>query len=129
MADFHHVPIADFVVLHEDRGRVLDLDELMAAAQEVERELEGRTARVLIDCRGVAKDYSFADAYRLAQAFREAPGFETGHVAIVGEYDEEFEKAQAVAFHFQEAGSDVRAFLSYEEAAAWLAEDLPGTTG
>ena len=126
MPDFHHVPLADFVVMREDEGQVLDLKRLMESAWEVERELEERTDRVLIDCRGVAKDYSFADAYRLAQAFRDAPGFGTGHVAIVGDYDEEFEKAQALEFHFREAGSDVRAFLDYDEAATWLTGEHSG---
>ena len=129
MPHFHHVPVADFVVMRQDEGEELDLERLMASAQEVERELEGRTDRVLIDCRGVPKAYTFADAYRLAQAFRDAPGFTTGHVAIVGDYDEEFEKAQALEFHFQEAGSDVRAFLRYDEAAAWLSGEGPGEAG
>ena len=128
MPDFYHVPVADFVVMRQGEGQVLDLERLMASAREVERALEGRTDRVLIDCRGVSKAYSFADAYRLARAFRDAPGFRTGHVALVGDYDE-FEKAQALEFHFQEAGSDVRAFLRYDEAAAWLSGEGPGEAG
>ena len=113
------------LVMHEPVGETLDFIRLRAFTEEVGEALCGRTGRILVDGRSSTKDYFFADAYRLVQAFRDAPGFQSGHVAIAGHYHQDFEKAQALQFYFQEAGIDVRAFLDYEQAEAWLLGDDP----
>ena len=126
MPDFHHVSVSDFVVLREDEGAVIDVERLLASAREVERQLEGRTDRVLVDARGAQKAYTFADAYRIAQAFKDAPGHRSGHIAILGDYEQDFEKAQALQYYYREAGVDARAFLDYDEAVTWLTGEHRG---
>ena len=125
---FHHFALADFFVLREGEGEVIDVDRLLESARKVERELDGQTHRILIDARGATKDYSYADAYRVVQVFKDAPGHRSGHIAIVGDYDHDFEKAQAMEYFYQEAGIDVRAFLDYEKAEVWLTDRRPGAT-
>ena len=117
---FHHFALADFLVLRDDEGEVIDVDRLLESARKVERELSGQAQPILVDARGATKSYSYADAYRVVQVFKDAPGHRSGHIAIVGDYEHDFEKAQAMEYFYQEAGVDVRAFLDYERATEWL---------
>ena len=57
-----------------------------------------------MDGRQTARAYSFTDAYRLVQEFREHPVFAFSRIAILGDYDRNFDKTQAIEAFAQEAG-------------------------
>ena len=118
-----HIELSRFITLPYPDGTVMDYEKLRVFTRRVGEALCGAPGRILVDGRGTPKDYTFADAYRLVDEFKDEACFRSGRVAILNDYELSFEKTQSVAYHSQEAGLTVKAFVDYDRAAAWLLED------
>ena len=124
-APIDHIELSRFLTFSYPDGTVMDYEKLRVFTRRVGEALCGKPGRILVDGRGTPKDYTFADAYRLVEEFKDAPCFRDGRVAILNDYELSFENTQSVAYHSQEAGLVVKAFVDYDHAAAWLLEDDP----
>ena len=122
-----HLEVRRFLVMHEPREGLLDYAGLRAFTAEVGEALCGLPGRILVDGRATPKDYTFAEAFRLVQEFKDQPCFRTGRVAILNDYDRSFEKTQSVEFFAQEEGIDVKAFIDSDRAVGWLLREAPGS--
>ena len=118
--------VRHFLVMHEPREGLLDYTSLRAFTEEVDAALCGRPGRILVDGRDTPKAYTFSEAFRLVQEFKDSPCFRAGRVAILNDYDRSFEKTQSVEFYAQEEGVDVKAFVDYDRAVDWLLREAPG---
>jgi hypothetical protein len=118
-----------FLVMHEPREGLLNYTQLRAFTEEVGEALCGRPGRIVVDGRDTPKAYTFSEAYRLVQEFKDAPCFRSGRVAILNDYDRSFEKTQSVEFFAQEEGLAIKAFIDYDRAVGWLLIDESGTLG
>ena len=127
LPDFHSMELRRFIRLPYPQDTVMDYQKLRVFTVEVAEALCGEPGRILVDGRGTPKDYTFADAYRLVDEFHETECFRDGRVAILNDYDLSFDKTQSVAFHSQEAGLQVRAFVEHDEAVAWLLSEEPAS--
>ena len=120
------VEVRHYLIVREADRAPMDYTRLRRFIQSLLTRLCGEPGRVLVDGRDTPSTYTFSEAYRLVEEFKDEPCLQSGRVAILGDYDDSFDRKQALEAFAQEAGLAVRAFLSYEEAAGWLTNDWPG---
>ena len=119
------VAVRHYLVMRDSDPSDMDYARLRLFIQKVLDALCGEPSRILVDGRSTPSTYTFAEAYRLVEEFKHVPCIRTGRVAILGEYDESFERTQSLEAFAQEAGLAVKAFLEYEKAAEWLTSHTP----
>ena len=114
------VELRHYALARQPEGSVLDYERLRQYVADVVAQMEHGPARVLVDARQSLRTYSFAEAFRLVQEFSQSTALRRARVAILGHFDHDFEKPQAIEAFSREAGLDVRAFLDYEAAVDYL---------
>jgi hypothetical protein len=124
------VELRHYAVTRQPEGGVLDYDRLRQYVADVVGQMENGPPRVLVDARHTARTYSFAEAFRLVEEFSQSPALRRARVAILGDFERNFEKPQAIEAFSRDAGLDVRAFLDYEAAVRYLMGlDAPSEPG
>ena len=129
LAPLATVELRHYALARQPAGSVLDYERLRQYVADVVAQMEHGPPRVLVDARRSARTYSFAEAFRLVQEFSQAAALRRARVAILGHFEQDFEKPQAIEAFAREAGLDVRAFLDYEEAVGYLMGDGDGAPG
>ena len=110
LGELARVTVAGQFDLASTRALVLDLARNAGAA--------GKT--LLVDIRGVRSRLSFPDVYRVVQVVLEHPEAYRGRIALLDDYNGQFEKAQFFEASSSAAGIRAKTFLEEAEAVAWL---------
>ncbi|MAQ94798.1 hypothetical protein B1759_09660 [Rubrivirga sp. SAORIC476] len=97
-----------------------DLASTQALVLDIARDAGAAGKNLLVDIRGVRSRLSFPDVYRVVQVVLEHPEAYSGRIALLDDYNAQFEKAQFFEASSSVAGIQARTFLEESEAIAWL---------
>lgn len=99
-----------------------DLASTQALVLGVARDANAAGKDLLVDIRGVRSRLSFPDVYRVVQVVLDHPEAFGGRIALLDDYNAQFEKAQFFEASSSLAGLRAKTFLDESEAIAWLHE-------
>ena len=75
---------------------------------------------LLLDFRSVPTSFTYRDIYKVVLLISEQGAWSENRLAVLDDYDVEFEKTQFMEAAAQETGLQMRAFVDHDAAVAWL---------
>lgn len=107
----------------------LNISRAIGSMKDAARLAEAHEAfvGVLVDLRKIhdTDALSYPEMYRLVRSLADYPRLSRAPTAVVDVYRKGFEKAQFFESAASDKGHQVRAFVDYEAAMAWLKEKAP----
>ena len=116
MNSYHIVPINAISAVTVEGG--LDLESTHRLVEGLARDAPGKS--LLMDFRDVPTAFSYSDIYQIVQLISEQGAWTQNRLAVLDDYDAEFDKTQFMEAAAEERDLQIRAFIDPEEAIAWL---------